>query len=182
MSEEEPPPLDRGRILAALERYEVRYVLVGGLAAQAYGALRVTKDLDLCPQWSDRNLQLLASALRELDGRYKNVADHLRLPPDARLIAGQEIGSWRTSGGDVDVLNGIPRQRTPRRVARYEQLLEDSAVLAIDGREIPVASLDAIIRSKEIADRPKDRDALPELRDLRERRRELEPPDLGLER
>jgi hypothetical protein len=67
-------------------------------------------------------------------------------------------------------------------VARYEQLLEDSAVLAIDGREIPVASLDAIIRSKEITDRPKDRDALPELRDLRQRRRELEPPDLGLER
>jgi hypothetical protein len=181
VTDDEAPPLDRGRILAALERYDVRYVLVGGLAAQAYGALRVTKDLDLCPQWSDRNLQLLASALRELDGRYKNVAEHLRLPPDARLIAGQEIGSWRTSGGDVDVLNGIPRQRAPRRVARYELLLKDSAVLSIDGRQIPVASLEAIIRSKEIADRPKDREALPELRELRVRQLELAPPDLGHE-
>ena len=62
---------------------------------------------------------------------------------------------------------------------RYRQLLEDSAVLAIDGRQVPVASLDAIIRSKEIVDRPKDREALPELRELRDRHRELDPPDLG---
>jgi hypothetical protein len=179
---DEPPPLDRGRILATLDVPQVRYVLVGGLAAQAYGAQRVTKDLDLCPEWSERNLQLLADALRDLDGRYKGVAEHLRLPPDARLIAGQEIGAWRTTAGDIDVLNGIPRQRTPRRTARYQQLLEESAVLAIDGRQVPVASLDAIIRSKEIVDRPKDREALPELRELRDRHRELDPPDLGRDR
>jgi hypothetical protein len=181
VSQDEPPPLDRGRILAALERHDVRYVLVGGLAAQAYGAVRVTKDLDLCPEWSASNLELLADALRDLDARYKGVADHLRLPPDARLIAGQEIGAWRTSAGDVDVLNGIPRQRTPRRVARYDQLLEDAAVLEIDDRRVPVASLDAIIRSKEIAGRPKDHAALAELRDLRKRQLELDPPDLGHE-
>lgn len=179
---DEPPPLDRGRILATLDVHQVRYVLVGGLAAQAYGAQRVTKDLDLCPEWSERNLQLLADALRDLDGRYKDVAEHLRLPPDARLIAGQEIGAWRTIAGDIDVLNGIPRQRAPRRTARYRQLLEDSAVLAIDGRQVPVASLDAIIRSKEIVDRPKDREALPELRELRDRHRELGRPDLERDR
>jgi hypothetical protein len=30
VTDDEAPPLDRGRILAALERYDVRYVLVGG--------------------------------------------------------------------------------------------------------------------------------------------------------
>jgi hypothetical protein len=34
---------------------------------------------------------------------------------------------------------------------------------------ILVAALDDIIRSKEIADRPPDREALPELRQLRDR-------------
>jgi hypothetical protein len=50
---------------------------------------------------------------------------------------------------------------------------------------VPVASLEDIIRDKEIGDRPKDRLALVELRQLSERERELgnarehDPPDLG---
>ena len=56
-------------------------------------------------------------------------------------------------------------------------------MIQIDGHRIPVASLKDIIRSKEIADRPKDREALDELRALRDRHRETErqpePPDTG---
>ena len=41
-------------------------------------------------------------------------------------------------------------------------------MIAIGELEIPVAALEDIIRSKEIADPPADREALPELRRLRE--------------
>jgi hypothetical protein len=43
----------------------------------------------------------------------------------------------------------------------------------VDAESVPVivVALDDLIASKEWADRPKDRDALPELRRLRERRR-----------
>ena len=59
----------------------------------------------------------------------------------------------------------------------------EATVVEIDGQRPPVASLDDIIRSKEIADRPKDREALDELRTLRDRQRETgrwaEQPDAG---
>ena len=67
----------------------------------------------------------------------------------------------------MDVLLGIPRDERWDLV-RYEELRERGAVIAVGELEIPVAALEDIIRSKEIADRPADREALPELRRLRE--------------
>ena len=78
-----------------------------------------------------------------------------------------EVATWRTLSGDVDVLLGIPRDERWDLV-RYEELRERGAVIAVGELEIPVAALEDIIRSKEIADRPADREALPELRRLRE--------------
>ena len=77
-----------------------------------------------------------------------------------------EVATWRTQSGDIDVLMGIPRDARWELV-RYEELRERGAVIAIGELEIPIAALEDIIRSKEIADRPADREALPELRRLR---------------
>ena len=67
----------------------------------------------------------------------------------------------------MDVLLGIPREsRTV--LARYEQLAENATELEVDQLRILVASLDDIIRSKEVAARDKDRAALEELRPLRD--------------
>ena len=42
----EPPALDIDRLLTTLDRHEVDFLLVGGVAAIAYGARRPTADLD----------------------------------------------------------------------------------------------------------------------------------------
>ena len=56
-----------GRTLpAAFIKHGAEFVLVGGVAGQAYGATRVTNDLDLCPRWSAENLERVAAALRDL--------------------------------------------------------------------------------------------------------------------
>jgi hypothetical protein len=162
------PPLDRAALLAALDRHGVRFVLVGGLAAQAYGAKRFTNDADICAEWSDENLSRLAQGLTELHARLKigeGSIETLEVEIDARTIHQIEIGAWRTSAGDVDVLLGIPAS-TRRDLARYEQLAKNATHFEIDSRRVLVASLDDIIRSKEAADRSKDRNALRELRAL----------------
>ena len=145
-------------------------MLVGGLAAQAHGAERGTKDADICPEWSTANLERLAASLTELRARLKigeGSIETLEVQIDARTIHGLEIGAWRTVAGDVDVLLGIPRE-SRFELLRYEQLIEYATELDVDGLRILVASLDDIIRSKEIANRPKDRAALEELRSLRD--------------
>jgi predicted nucleotidyltransferase len=57
----------------------------------------------------------------------------------------------------------------------YEELVERSTVLRGDGFVIPAAGLEEIIRAKERADRIKDREALPELRRLRDASAESDP-------
>lgn len=46
------PPLDIARILATLDRHQVVYRLVGGVAAAAHGAKRLTRDVDCVPERS----------------------------------------------------------------------------------------------------------------------------------
>jgi predicted nucleotidyltransferase len=186
VNDPEAPALDPAIVFAALMRHGVEFVLVGGLASQAHGATRLTEDLDLCPAWTSENLDRVAAALKDLGARLKigeGSIDTLEVALDGRTIANMEIGTWRTLAGDIDVLLGIPR-RSRFELARYDQLFEDASVLELGGVSVPVASLEDIIRSKEIADRPKDRLALVELRDLLEQerdrgtRREHDPPDL----
>jgi hypothetical protein len=169
----------------------VQFVLVGGLAGQARGATRLTADIDICPHWTMENLTRLASALSELDAQLRieeGSIETLVVPLDAKTISNLEIGAWRTSAGDIDILLGIPR-RSRVDLARYEQLMENASVLDLGTHQVAVASLDDLIRSKEISDRVKDREALAELRDLHAREaqqerdvsRDREPPDLGFD-
>lgn len=191
MSEPDLPALDPARIIEALIRHRVEFVLVGGLAGQARGATRLTADVDICPRWTPENLDRLAAALTELDARIKieeGSIETLKVALDAKTIANMEIGAWRTIAGDVDVLLGIPRT-TRVDLVRYEELASEASVLDVGGERVAVASLDDIIRSKEVSARPKDREALAELRELQAREaerepdpsRSSEPPDLGFE-
>lgn len=122
---------------------------------------RPTKDLDLCPAWSESNLERLASARKDLETRLRigeGSIETLHVELDAKSIARFEVGTWRTIAGDVDVLLGIPHE-SPWKLARYDHLIDDASALDISGRRVLVASLEDIIRSKEIADRARYRAA-----------------------
>ena len=72
MSGPDAPQFDgRARIVQALDRRGVAYVLLGGLGALLHGATRPTKDFDLCAAWDLDNLGRLVDALRELDAELR---------------------------------------------------------------------------------------------------------------
>jgi hypothetical protein len=78
------------------------------------------------------------------------------------------MSTWMTDAGPFDVLAGL--EAPDGRLVPYEELATRATVLHGNGITIRAAALDDIIRAKERADRPKDREALPELRVLRDRR------------
>ena len=176
-------------MLSALSRHRVRFVAVGGQAAIWHGASRPTKDLDICPAWDRENLALVAAALRDLgaqlrgpDGRPLGAG-----APSPRLISQMEVSTWLTDAGRIDVLLGIPIDER-RNLARFEQLQQRAPAVQVEGVDIRVAALEDVIHSKEICDRPADREALVELYELRQRSVERAPPehstdqpDLGFE-
>lgn len=173
MSDAEPV-VDIDRLLETLSRHQVEFLVVGGFSAIAHGATRPTVDFDCLAERSPANLDRLAQALQELNARLRveglSDAESRTLPVvfDAQMFQTMEISTWRTDAGDFDVLAEIPAG-DGRRV-RYDELLERASTAPIGRHTVMVAGLDDVIASKEWANRPKDHDALPELRQLRDRR------------
>jgi hypothetical protein len=184
----EDPVLDVERILATLDRHHVDYLVVGGISTRLHGALRPTKDFDCLPERSRDNLARLGAAMRELNARLRVAAltdaEAQQLPTriDATSLQQMQLSTWRTDAGDFDVLADMP-DRHGRRVT-YEDLAPRCITIGVGGLSIRVADLDDVIASKEWANRPKDHEALPELRAIRARQAQehgahCPPPDTG---
>jgi hypothetical protein len=169
----EPTGFDLERILTTLDRHGVEYVMVGGLGARAHGATRPTEDVDFVPRSTGENLQRLADALRELGARLRvagmsdEEARQLPIVVDGPTLAAFGSTTWATDAGSIDVLHDLPTA-TGRR--SYDELSSRSTTTRLDGIVIRVAALDDIVASKQHADRPKDREALPELEELQRRK------------
>ena len=58
-------PLDPEHLIRTLAKHDVRFVLIGALAARLYGFPRITADADITPARDADNLQRLAAALRD---------------------------------------------------------------------------------------------------------------------
>jgi hypothetical protein len=151
---------------------EVKYLMVGGVAAIGYGAERPTEDADCVVHRERANLNRLAGALRELHARLRvggmtdAEAQTLPVQIDGMTLDMAGMSTWMTDAGPFDVLAGLVDR--DGRLVPYEELAERASVLQGDGFEIRAAGLEDIIRAKERADRIKDREALPELRRLRD--------------
>jgi hypothetical protein len=59
------------RHLSALTDGEVRFILIGGMAAILHGDVGLTVDIDVVPELTDENLARLAEALRGLGARIR---------------------------------------------------------------------------------------------------------------
>lgn len=151
---------DPASIVEALDRHGVLYVLIGGYAAQLYGARRPTNDLDIAPSNQLENLDRLAAALRELGAGIRIDDSDTGLPFSctAESLRGMQMLNLRTRAGDLDLTFA------PAGFGNGYADLEPNAVSAVIGTAtIKVADLTDVIKSKSVAARPKDLDALPEL-------------------
>jgi hypothetical protein len=161
---EEPGALDPAEIVAALERHQVRYVIIGGVAAQLHGSPAPTRGLDVTPEGSASNLARLAAALASVEAQewVPGFGYPLQLPMDRRRLAGDRVLLTQTRYGRVDVVpspHGVP--------SGYDELEPRARLVQAYGAELPVACLDDLVRSHGAAGRAKDKLALARLIDLR---------------
>lgn len=154
----EPDPL---AILSALERYGVRYVLIGAVAARIAGAPVVTEDVDITPATDKPNLERLAAALRELSARLRTPDNSrgIAFRADAAMLRSAKLWTLTTTFGDLDIAF------MPSGTRGYQDLHHEAKRIALAPRvRVEVASLRDVIRSKEAAGRDKDLAQLPILR------------------
>ena len=162
-TEFEPEP-----IVQALLARQVSFVVIGGFAARLQGSPLLTSDIDITPETSTENLQRLSDALRDLEARVRHpdMPDGLPFSPDATSLAESVFWDLTTRHGDMDI------SFVPAGTTGYADLAAAAVTISINEIDFPVASLADIVRSKDAADRPKDRRALPVLRELLAQQRE----------
>ena len=167
--------LDEARIFRALDDHDVAFVVVGGSAAILWGAQRATRDVDCVAESTSENHQRLCDALRQMGNprlRIEGVDDEAATEMSKQLLhpdffARTASSTWRTGCGSIDILSDIPA--ADGRPVSYVELRARATFAPTSELRIPVASLDDIIDSKTHANRAKDREALPELFELRQR-------------
>lgn len=147
-----------------LEEHAVEYVVIGALAAVIHGAPVFTGDADICPSNSPQNLERLAAALRAMDARIRNtdVPEGLPFACDAVFLSRMSMVNLVTRFGILDVAF------TPAASTGYEDLVRHAVEYELEGVRVLTAALHDVIRSKETANREKDRATLPILRALQD--------------
>jgi hypothetical protein len=160
--------LDPKRLISTLVRRDVRFVVIGAIAAIAQGYPLNTQDVDITPAREPDNLERLAAALKDLDARLRipNDASGIEFPIEPRFLGSVDSWTLKTPSGDIDLLF------RPSGTAGYEDLKRGALSAKLWGHEVLVASLQDIIRMKEAAARPKDLAQLPALRQTLDVRRE----------
>lgn len=162
MSEtEEPgqPSFHPAAIVAALNRHEVRYVVIGAFAAIAQQApIPATRHIDITPDASTENLARLSRALTELGARLRTEAEPHGLPfrHDATSLAAADVWNLICADGEFDLTF-----RPSGFAAGYAQLAAGAHRLRVGDVEVVVADLADVIHSKESAGRSKDLQVLP---------------------
>jgi predicted nucleotidyltransferase len=148
-------------ILAALERHGVGYVLIGGLAANAHGVRRTTRDVDVIVERTPANLERLAAAAAELDVGSPVIDSRMQEldPLDPADLGRAANVSLDTRDGELDVMNEA--QGAPP----YELLARRAVVVEVFGTRVPVASIDDLIALKDAAGRDVDRRDIADLTD-----------------
>ncbi len=143
-------PFDPVRALETLVRHRVRFVVIGGFAGRLWGSTTVTNDLDICYAMDRKNLRALAAALTELEGSLRGAPEGLPFHPDTETLARGDHFTFTTSAGNLDCLG------TPDGSRGFSDLIAGATSMKLDAIEVPVASVDELIRLKRAAGRPKD--------------------------
>lgn len=149
------------QLLKTLADSGANFVVVGAYAAIMQGSALRTDDLDICYERTPENYRKIVHALAPFQPRLRGLPEELKAPFDEQTLAQATNFTLTTDLGNLDLLGELSG------VGGYSQIVADSREVNLGTVICRVASLDAIIRSKEAADRPKDRVTLPELKALR---------------
>ncbi len=144
------------RVIEALNKHEVRYVVVGGFAAYLHGSPRLTVDLDLV-------VDLDPPQTRKAIGALLSMGMQSRLPVDPYQFADKAIREAWIREKNMVVFSlfdatapGFILDLFVREPKSFDLLYANRKVVEADGLVIPLCGIHDLIEMKILAGRPKD--------------------------
>lgn len=156
---------DLESLLERLVRNRVAFVVVGGFAAVAHGVSLLTEDVDVCCRFTPANLLKLQAALGDLHPVHRMTPARLPLALTPQSCVGLKNLHLDTDYGQLDCLGEV------KGIGDYNKVAQHSVLIDLPFGSCRVLGIDALIRSKEAMDRPRDRAAIVQLRAIEERSR-----------
>lgn len=140
------------QLLRRLTEAGVEFVLIGGLAVNAWGVIRGTKDVDIVVSPDPENLKRIAAVAAEAHGHVQKGESFLSTPFSiaAELATGERV-AIETELGLLDVVQGLDG------VPPYAELRPSAVDAEILGVKVAICSIDALRQMKQTAGRPRDR-------------------------
>lgn len=148
-------------ILAALVLRQIRFVLVGGVAATVHGSARFTNDIDICYDTAIDNVDRLIVLLAEWQAYLRGVEPGLPFILDARTFRTTPFLTLTSTMGAIDLLDHVPG------VGSYADALAGSEIVRIGSVKFRALTLETLIASKKATRRKKDLEHLIELEAIR---------------
>lgn len=167
------PILEAGPLLDALDRKEVDFVVIGGVAGLAHGSAYPTYDLDIVYARGRRNLERLAAALRNIGVTLRGAPDDPPFQVDSRTLEAGMNFTFITEFGVFDILGQVDGVRD------YDELRSRAEVQSVGGIPVKVASLNHLIGMKRKVDRSKDQLMVEEYVSMERLRREWDARHRG---
>ncbi len=136
-------------------------VLIGGLAVILHGGDHVTQDADFAFSRKRENAKLIVQALAPFHPRPWQWPEELPFVWDDQTLMNSSVLTLQTDIGRIDLL------AEPSGSSDYLALRSRALDVEINGRVVPVASIDDLIAMKRAAGRPKDLAHIAELETIK---------------
>jgi hypothetical protein len=150
---EKPTALNLSAILEGLLEADIKFILVGGLAAVVQGAPVTTMDIDIVHNRSPENISRLITFLKSIDATYRR-PDDKGIGPNEGDLSGMGHFLFTTRFGPLDVLASIEQGKD------YEDLLEHTVEIEFRGHIIRVLNLKTLVELKKTSREAKDKQRL----------------------
>jgi predicted nucleotidyltransferase len=146
------------QLLRRLSEAGVEFVLIGGLAVNAWGVVRGTKDVDIVVAPDIENLRRVAAVAAAVNGHVQTGESFLSSQPSiaSQLASGEQV-AIETELGRLDVVQGLDG------VPAFEELRARATETEVLGVRVAICSIDDLKAMKRASGRTRD---LADLEDL----------------
>jgi predicted nucleotidyltransferase len=152
---------DLPSLLKRVSQAGIEFVIVGGFAGVVHGCSYLTQDIDICCIFAPDSLLALQEALADLHPVHRMTPGRKPLELTAKSASQFSNLYLDTDLGRLDCLSAI------EGLGDFAQVKQASELFEGEGMRLHVLTLDALIKTKQALNRPRDREALRQLQALR---------------
>jgi predicted nucleotidyltransferase len=151
-------------LLERLVHAGVDFVIIGGYAGVVHGCTYLTQDVDICCDCSPANLLALQRAISDLHPVH-------RMTPGRKPLGltVENAGEFKNLYLDTD-LGRLDCLSEVQGIGPYDAVKQGSQPVEAEGIQLRVLTIDALIAAKQAMNRPRDREAIRQLKAIKKLR------------